>query len=56
MRLEGLGQLKSNPVTSSAVEPATFQACSVAAKPITLPRAPVLKVQYEINFSLTYCK
>jgi hypothetical protein len=33
--LEGIGQLK-NPMTSSGIEPATFEDCSIVPQPTTL--------------------
>jgi hypothetical protein len=43
VRLEGLGQLK-HPVTASGIALATFRAYRIVPQPITLPRAPVMKV------------
>jgi hypothetical protein len=40
LRLEGLGQLKKNPMTSLGIEPANFRLVAIVPQPATLLRAP----------------
>jgi hypothetical protein len=62
VRLEELGQLK-NPMTSSGIESATFQACSILPQPTTLPLVPyiilimtiIIIISININFVQREC-
>jgi hypothetical protein len=56
VRLQGLGQLKY-PMTSSGLEPATFQILALVPQPTTLPRAPHLQsalTKYKQNNTWLY--
>jgi hypothetical protein len=53
VRLEGLGQLKKNPKTSSGLEPATYR---LVAQPLNQLRYRVPPILYVLNIFVTSIK